>query len=106
MRARRCRRSGATPSTGWRRSKSRSWLELEVLERRRVGEAGNGVGPGHLDARPDAPDEGEVVDGHVQHVLGHGLLHLMHEGLALLGVHLAGLAREEIVDLWQRAVSV
>src|SRR5262245_10366398 len=81
-------------------------FELKVLERRRVGEAGNHIRPAHLDARPDSPDEGEIVDRHVQHVLGHGLLHLMDEDLALLEVDLSGLAREEIVDLGQRAVGV
>src|SRR5213079_122738 len=76
-------------------------LELQVFERRGVGEAGYKVGAALFHAGADAPDEGQLVDGHERRVVGEQLLHLVHEGLALLGVDLAGLARIEIVDLRQ-----
>src|SRR5207253_4816706 len=91
------------PYTTLFRSRS-SLLYLQILERRGVGKARDGVGAAELHARPDAPDEGQVVDRHVQHVLGHDRLHAMHEGLALPEIELARLSREEDVDLGQRAV--
>src|SRR6266446_10668851 len=100
---------GRAPAEPWRASgfvPRVSPLDFQILEGRRVGEARNEVGPAHLDAGSDAPDERQVVDGHVHDVLGHDRLHPVHERLALLRVQLAGLAGEEVVHLGQRAVRV
>src|SRR6187455_2294351 len=77
-----------------------------VLHRGRVRVAGNEAGPALLDARPHAPDERQVVDGHVDHLVVDDRLDAMEERLALLGVALPALLHEEIVDLGIAAVGV
>src|SRR5260370_2940786 len=81
-------------------------LEPEVLRGRRVGEAGDEPGPAFLEARPDPPDEGQLVDRHVDHLVHEGLLDLGEQRLALLGIELPSLARVEVVDLGQAPVGV
>src|SRR6266446_5248212 len=73
--------------------------QLQVLVGRGVREAPDMVHAGLLDARADAPEEGQLVDGHVQHAVVHDLLDLVDQGLALLPVHLAGLPLVEVLDL-------
>src|SRR5262249_587994 len=58
-------------------SRARGWLELEILVRRGVGKALDPVDAGLLDARPDAPEEGQLVDRHVHHPVVHDLLDLV-----------------------------
>src|SRR5262245_60049532 len=74
-------------------------LEREVLVGRGVREALDVIDARLLDSRPDAPQKRQLVDRHVHRPLVHDLLDLMEHRLALLPVHLAGLALEEILDL-------
>src|SRR5262249_30969862 len=61
-------------------------FELEVLERRRVREAGDAAvaGVGHL--RSHAPDERLLEEGDGGDLVTDDLLDLVHHGLALLGI--------------------
>src|SRR5262245_37760920 len=70
-------------------------LELEVLERRRVREAGNPAvaGVGHL--RPHAPDERLLEEGNGRDRVADDLLDLMHHRLTFLRIELARLADVE-----------
>src|SRR5678815_772789 len=79
-------------------------FELQVLERRRVREAGDAAVAGVGHARPHPPDERLLEERDGRDLVADDLLDLMHHGLALLGVELVGLSRVQIVDLLQRAV--
>src|SRR5580765_3146962 len=74
-------------------------LERHVLVRGRVREALDVVDAGLPDARADAPEEGELVDGHVHHPVVHDLLDLVEHGLALFPVQLSRLALVQLLDL-------
>ena len=52
-----------------------------------------------VDARAHAPEEGELVDRHVQHPVVHDLLDLVQHRLALLSIQLPRLPSIEILDL-------
>src|SRR5919201_4736770 len=78
---------------------SASALYLQVLVRRGVREALDVIDGRLLHAGPDAPEERELVDRHVQHAVVHDLLDLVQQRLALLAVELARLPLEEILDL-------
>src|SRR4029453_12965279 len=81
-------------------------LELEVLAGRRVREPGDEAGSALGHPRPDAPDERQLVDRHVDRLLDQELLDLAEQRLALLRVQLSSLARVEIVDLRETPVGV
>src|SRR4029453_5301454 len=81
-------------------------LELEILRGRRVREPGDEAGSALGHPRPDAPDEGQLVDRHGDCFLEQELLDLAEQRLALLRVQLASLARVEIVDLRETPVGV
>src|SRR5258708_4868168 len=74
-------------------------LELQILVRCRVREALDVVHTRFLHPRADAPEEGQLVDGHVHRAVLHDLLDLMQHAFALLAIQLAGLALEEALDL-------
>src|SRR5262249_35050867 len=78
-------------------------LEPEVLERAGVREALDQVDAGLLHARADPPDERQLVDRHVNHLVAEDLLDLVERRLALLRIELARLALEEILALGQDA---
>src|SRR5690242_17836639 len=82
-------------------------LQLEVLEGRRIPEAGNAARAFVGHPRPYAPDEGllEERDGD-DLVAHHDALDVVHHRLALLHVELPRLPRVEIVHLGKRSVSV
>src|ERR1700675_5021232 len=72
-------------------------LERQILVGGGIGEPLDVVDAGLPDARADAPEEGELVDGHVHHPVVHDLLDLVEQGLALLPVQLSGLALVELL---------
>src|SRR5438067_13559906 len=78
-------------------------FEPQILVRPRIREALDPVDARLLDARPHAPEERELVDGHVHHAVVHDRLDLVQHGLALLAVQLARLTLEEILDLRDHA---
>src|ERR1700692_786150 len=97
--------AGQCPRPGRTRSSARarpSWcsssrelprgLECQILVRGGIREPLDVVDAGLPDARADAPEEGELVDGHVHHPVMHDLLDLVEQALALLPVQLSGLA--------------
>src|SRR5439155_23728384 len=63
-------------------------LQLDVLQRPRVGEAPDQVDAWLLHARADAPDEGQLVDRDVGHPIAEDLLDLVEQRLALPHVQL------------------
>src|SRR4030095_12165502 len=74
-------------------------LQLEILQGRGVRVAADQVDAGLFHARPDAPDERQLVDRDVRDAIVEDLLDLVHQRLALLDVGLARLALEEVLDL-------
>src|SRR6266404_656018 len=81
----------------------RACPEPQILVRPRVREALDPVDTRLLDARPHAPQERQLVDGHVHHAVVHDRLDLVQHGLPLLAVQLARLTLEEILDLRDHA---
>src|SRR5215468_6562785 len=81
-------------------------LELEVFVGRGVREPLDAVDAGILDARADAPQEGQLVDRHEHRPVVHDLLDLVEHGLALLPVELLRLTQVQVVDLGHRARGV
>src|SRR5260370_14609566 len=94
------------PSEYWATRPPSARLGPEVFRGRRIGEPGDEPGPAFLDARPDPPDEGQLVDRHVDHLVHERLLDLGEQGLALPGIELPTLARVEVVDLGQAPVAL
>src|SRR5439155_529615 len=94
----RCCATGRAPICG-PPSGSAARLQLQILVGRRVGKALDVVDARFLDPRPDAPEERELVDRHVQSLVVHDLLDLVQHRLALLPVQLARLPLVEILDL-------
>src|SRR5262245_17118101 len=74
-------------------------LDLQIFEGCRVREAPDQVDPRLLRARAHAPDEGELVDRDVSHPLVKDALDLVEQGLAFLGIRLARLALEQVLDV-------
>src|SRR6266850_6210040 len=64
-------------------------LERQILVGGGIGEPLDVVDAGLPDARADAPEEGELVDGHVHHPVVDDLLDLVEQALALLPVQLS-----------------
>src|SRR5215471_4621706 len=74
-------------------------LDPHVLQRAGVGEAPDQVDPRLLDARPDAPDERQLVDRDLDHAVVENALDLVNQRLPLLRIRLPRLALEQILDL-------
>src|SRR3954452_19682953 len=80
--------------------------QREILVWRRIDEAFDRAEHGIADARSDAADEGQLPDRGVDRLLVDDLLHLFEQRRPLRAIRLAGLLREQRVDLGIAAVGV
>src|SRR5260370_37908417 len=83
-----------------------SSLEAQVLERGRVGEAGDAAVARLGHPRSHAPDERLLEERDVDHLVADDLLDVVDLRLPLLDVELARLLDVEIVDLGDRPAGV
>src|SRR5438105_314771 len=79
-------------------------LDRDVLERRRIGEAGDLAERGLAHPRADTVEEGEFPDRRIDRLLADQPLHLFEDRRPLLRVEFVGLQWEEFVDVGIAAI--
>src|SRR5438874_4707827 len=81
-------------------------LDRDVLERRRIGEAGDLAERWLAHPGADAVEDGEFPDRRIDRLLVDQTLHFLEDRRPLLRVEFVALQREEFVDVGIAAIDV